>query len=117
MNGHLDWALAYYWRALQRMPNAYQAYQGRADACRVNKRYEWALADYQRAIVLAPRRAELYLNRGRTYQQMGDPVRAAQDYTQVTLLARHAHLRRQATALLNQVDPELKSLAAGNPTG
>ncbi len=105
LKGHLNWALEYYWRALQRMPKAYQAYQGRADVCRVHGRYEWAIADYERAIRLAPRQAELYLNRGQAYQQMGQPERAAKDYADAARLARRAHLRRQAAALLSQVSP------------
>ena len=68
--GHLDWALDYYWRAIERMPRAYQAYMGRADACRTNERYDWAIADYDRAAALAPRRAEIYLARGKAYQQL-----------------------------------------------
>jgi tetratricopeptide (TPR) repeat protein len=80
LEGHLNWALDYYWRAIQRMPTAYQAYQGRADACRVNGRLDWAIADYNRAIQLAPQQAELYLSRGRCYQQLGYPVYAEADF-------------------------------------
>lgn len=100
--GHLDWALDYYWRALERMPNAYQAYQGRADACRINDHHEWAIADYERAIRLAPRQAELYLNRGRSYLQSGLIVEAAADFQQAAQMADRSHIRRQAQALLNQ---------------
>ncbi len=107
LRGHLNWALDYYWRALQHMPKAYQAYQGRADACRVHGQYHWAVADYERAIRLAPRQAELYLNRGKTYQQMERFEEAANDYAEAARLARRAHLRRQASALLSQV--QLKS--------
>ncbi len=102
VEGYLDWALAYYWRAIERMPNAYQAYQGRADACRVNGRLDWAIADYQRAIHLAPRQAELYLGRGRAYLQTGHPEEASADFRQAAQLADKSHIRRQAEMLLNQ---------------
>jgi Zn-dependent protease/Flp pilus assembly protein TadD len=115
MKGHLDWSLDYYWRALQRMPNAYQAFQGRADACRINERFDWAIADYERAIRLAPRQAELYLNRGRTYQQMRAYDRAAADFAAAARLAGRAHLRRQAAGLLRQVQPQAGPLPAGEP--
>ena len=80
--GHLPWALEYYWRAIEHMPNAYQSFQGRADACRVNGRADWAIADYERAIRLAPRRAELYLARGSAYQLSEDWEKAAEDFRQ-----------------------------------
>jgi len=115
LKGHLSWALDYYWRALQRMPNAYQAYQGRADICRIHGRFEWALADYQRAIRLAPRKAELYLNRGQIYQQMQDFEKAAQDYGQASRLANHQHLRRQAAGLLSQVKNQASTLPVSEP--
>lgn len=112
LKGHLNWALDYYWRALQRMPRAYQAYQGRADVCRIHGRYDWAAADYERAIRLSPRQAELYLNRGRTYQQMGAIEKAAQDYAEAYRLARRTHLRRQAAALLGRLRSEQEGIIA-----
>lgn len=102
LEGYLDWALAYYGRAIKRMPNAYQAYQGRADACRVNRRPEWAIMDYERAIRLAPRQAELYLGRGRAYLQTGALALANADFRQAALLAEKTHIRRHAAGLLNQ---------------
>lgn len=100
--GHLDWALAYYERAIERMPRAHQAYLGRADACRANLRLDWAIADYNRAASLAPRQAEIRLNRGKTYALMGQPSQAAADYHQAADLADLTHIRRQATELLSQ---------------
>ncbi len=109
LQGHLDWALAYYGRAIERMPNAYQAYQGRADACRANGRPDRAIADYQRAIQLAPRQAELYLSRGRAYLQSGAPDQAAADFRQAAQLADKSHIRRQAETLLKQSAPATAS--------
>jgi Zn-dependent protease/Tfp pilus assembly protein PilF len=100
LKGHLDWALDYYWQAIERMPHAYQVYQGRADACRVNERYDWAIADYNRALQLAPRQAEIFLGRGITFQKLGQTERAAADFRQAAALASREHLRRQAAALL-----------------
>jgi Zn-dependent protease/Tfp pilus assembly protein PilF len=102
MEDHLDWALEYYWRAIERMPQAYQSFQGRADACRVNQRYDWAIADYNRAIHLAPRQAEIYLGRGLAYRQMGQTGLAAADFQQAAALTNHAHIRRQVEVLLGQ---------------
>lgn len=112
LEGHLDWALAYYERAMERMPQAYQVYQGRGDACRANSHPDWAIADYQRAIERAPRRAELYLARGRAYLQVAAAnkipaaeraaaaARAVQDLNQAAQRAGKAHIRRQAEELL-----------------
>lgn len=100
--GHVNWVLEYYNRAVQRFPGAYQAYQGRADALRVNGRLNWAINDYQRSIQLAPKRAVLYLNRGLTFYQLGIPSRAAEDYRVAIDLADQPHLRERARqALLN----------------
>lgn len=110
LKGRLDWALDYYWRAIERMPAAYQAYQGRADACRINGRFDWAVADYDRAIRLAPRLPQLYLNRGRTYSRLGNFEHAAGDFRLAAQLADKPHLRRQALE-------QLKTLpaASGRP--
>ncbi len=117
LEGHLDWALAYYGRAIERMPNAYQAYQGRADACRANKRPDWAITDYHYAIHLAPRQAELYLGRGLASLQANQispgtaatvvaaaavAAEAEADFRQAAKLADRAHIRRRAEALLNR---------------
>lgn len=100
---HLNWAIDYYNEAVRRMPGAYQAYQGRADACRVNGKLDWALADYHRAIERAPKQAELYLNRGRTYLLLGDQAAAAEDFRAAARLPGKEHIHRQAQALLNQI--------------
>lgn len=110
LKGKLDWALAYYGLALQKMPKAYQAYQGRADACRINDRSDWALADYQRALDLAPRQkhAEIFLNRGKSYLALGQSAKAAADLRQAATLAKRSHIRRKAAALLEQaINPPL----------
>jgi Zn-dependent protease/Tfp pilus assembly protein PilF len=100
---HLEWVGAYYDRAVEQMPGAYQSFQGRADAYRVNNRPGWAIADYDRAIQLAPRQAELYLGRGRAYLQMTMPDSAAQDFRQAAALAEFTHIRRQAEDLLRSL--------------
>jgi Zn-dependent protease/Tfp pilus assembly protein PilF len=100
LEGYLNWSLDYYGRAIERMPNAYQVYQGRADACRANNRPNWAVEDYHRAIHLAPRQAELYLGRGRAYASLGLLLKAAEDFRRAAQLAEKSHIRRQAEALL-----------------
>lgn len=96
LQGHLAWALDYYQRAAQRTPGAYQVYQGRADALRVNGRPQEALADYNQAIRLEPKQAELYLRRGKAYRDLGQPAPAAADFQQAAQLAAFSHTRRQA---------------------
>lgn len=101
LDGHLDWALEYYGRAVERMPNAYQAYQGRADAYRANHHPGWAIEDYTRAIKLGPRLGELYLYRGMAFQAVDAFDKAAEDFQQAARLADKSHIRRQALAWLN----------------
>lgn len=110
LEGHLDWALDYYWRAIERMPNAYQVYQGRGDACRVNQRPDWALEDYHRAIKLAPRQGELYLARGRAYQMSGESEKATADFRAAIQLGNRAHIRRQASEALARLIASLSPL-------
>lgn len=109
--GHLDWAMDYYGCAIERMPNAYQAYQGRADTARINGRMEWAVADYGRAIALAPKQAELYLSRAKAYQALGSTTQALADLQQAARLADRSHIRRQAEELLGAQTP------GGQPPG
>jgi tetratricopeptide (TPR) repeat protein len=113
--GQLPWAMDYYARAIERMPKAYQAYQGRADACRVNRRFAWALADYQRAINLAPKQAELYLSRGLLFRQMGLPEKAVEDFRQAEQLSRKSHIRRTARRLINPLPESGAQMAAIEP--
>lgn len=108
--GHLNWALDYYGRAIQRMPNAYQVYQGRGDACRANQRPDWAVIDYERAIYLAPRQGELYLARGRAYQALGEPEKAAADFRTAAQSGSRAHIRRQASEALARIPTPLTLL-------
>ena len=105
MVDHLEWALDYYWRAIERTPNAYQAYQGRGDACRANQHPDWAIADYDRALNLASKEAEIYLARGRAYHQTGDLEKAARDFRTAAQFARQAHIRRQASEALAEITP------------
>ncbi len=98
--GHLNWVLDYYQRAIQQMPNTYQAYQGRADALLVNGRADWAVEDYHRAIAMAPQQAELYLGRGQAYQQLGLHTYAAADFQRAEQVTNKSHVKRQAQSLL-----------------
>ncbi len=119
LEGHLAWALDYYWRAILRMPKAYQVYQGRGDACRANNQPAWAIADYHRAIQLAPRQAELYLARGRAYRQLDYLAEAAADFQRAATLPGKPHISRQARALLTEIQPAQLNphLSIGAPDG
>jgi Zn-dependent protease/regulator of sirC expression with transglutaminase-like and TPR domain len=120
LQGHLEWALDYYQRAQQRMPGAYQVYQGRADALRVNGRAQEALADYDQAIRLEPKQAELYLRRGKAYRDLGQHARASADFQQAARLAAFSHTRRHAQAELQMLSindgmpDEARQTAAGS---
>ncbi len=96
LRGEMDWAMAYYNLAVERFPNAYQAYQGRGDVLRVNNRLSWALEDYHRAIRLAPKVLELFLARGEVYLELGQMEKAHADF-QLALASKKGHIRRQAT--------------------
>jgi tetratricopeptide (TPR) repeat protein len=114
--GHLNWALDYYQRAEQRLPGAYQVYQGRADALRINHQYEAALINYQRAIQLAPQQAELYLRRGKAYLGHGMQSLAADDFQQAIHLANFSHQQRQAQAELFDLNQAAADGLAKNAT-
>jgi tetratricopeptide (TPR) repeat protein len=98
--GYLDWAMDYYAWALEKLPNSWLVYQGRADAELVNECYEQAIADYTRAIQLAPCELRPYLGRGQAYQKTGQIDCAADDFRRAADLADKSHLRRRAERLL-----------------
>lgn len=98
--GYLDWATDYYAWALEKLPNSWLVYQGRADANLVNAHYEQAIADYTRAMELAPREVRPHLGRGQAYQKSGQTEAAAADFRQAAALATKSHLRRRAERLL-----------------
>ncbi len=101
--GFLDWAEDFYARVLLKQPRSWLAYQGRADAYRVNAQHDKAIANYTRALELNPREPRLYLGRGKCYQAINDPDRAAADFRQSLTLTDKLHLKRQAEELLNKV--------------
>jgi tetratricopeptide (TPR) repeat protein len=115
LDGHLDWALDYYGRAIERMPNAAQSYQGRADAYRANHHPGWAIEDYSQAIKLSPRLAELYLCRGLAFQAVDAADKAFEDFQQAARLADKSHIRRQALAQVNGLESPI--LPAGEASG
>ena len=101
--GYLDWAEDYYARVLLKQPRSWAAYQGRADAYRINNEHDKAIANYTRALELNPREPRLYLGRGKSYQAMNQLDRAAADFRQALLLTDKLHLKKQAEELLNKV--------------
>ncbi len=105
--GYRDWAEDYYGRVLLKQPRSWYAYQGRADAYRMNGEQDKAIIDYTNALKINPREPRLYLGRGKSYQAMQDTNCAALDFRQVAVVTDKVHLRRQAEDLL-------KSLKANN---
>ncbi len=106
--GYLDWAEDFYARVLLKHPRLWAAYQGRADAYRVNAQHDKAIANYTRALELNPREPRLYLGRGKCYQAINDPDRAITDFRQALAMTDKLHLKRQAEELLNKVTVTLE---------
>jgi tetratricopeptide (TPR) repeat protein len=103
---YLDWAQDYYARILLKQPRLWYAYQGRADAYRVNHEHDNAIADYTRALEINPREPRLYLGRGKSYRAQGNTDRAAADYRQIPTVTDKLYLRQQAEELLKTLDEE-----------
>jgi Flp pilus assembly protein TadD len=99
----LDWAEDYYARVLLKQPRSRYAYQGRADAYRVNNENEKAIADYTHAIELMPKEPRLYLGRGKSYSALNQTEKAIADFYQASAMADKLHLKHQAEELLNKV--------------
>lgn len=103
---YLDWGEDYYARVLLKRPRSWYAYQGRADAYRINGEHNKAIADYTRALEIHPREPRLYLGRGKSYQAIKDIGNAAMDFNQVPAVTGKIHLRRQAEDLLESLKGE-----------
>ncbi|MCE9644836.1 MAG: M50 family metallopeptidase [Chloroflexi bacterium] len=101
--GCLDWAEDYYQRVLTKRPGHGFAFQGRADAYRVNAQHDKAIADYTRAIEILPKEPALYAGRGKSYLAINDLEKAMMDFHQFAAVADKLHLKRQAQELLNKV--------------
>ena len=99
----LDWAEDYYSRILSKQPRLGYAYQGRADAYRVNGQHDKALADYACAIELMPRESRLYIGRGRSFQSLNETEKAKLDFQAAVTFADKLHLKRQAEELLKSI--------------
>jgi len=96
----LDWAEDYYARVLSKQPHSGYAYQGRADAYRVNGQHEKAIADYSHAIELMPKESLLYLGRGKSYSAFNETEKAIADFQKAVIMADKLHLKHQAEELL-----------------
>lgn len=104
--GYLDWVEDYYGRVLSKRPRSWYAYQGRADAYRVNGEHDKAIADYTRALEINPREPRLYLGRGKSHQAKGSMDRAQEDFRRVHAVTNKVHYRRQAEELLEHLNGE-----------
>ncbi|MDD2923086.1 MAG: M50 family metallopeptidase [Anaerolineales bacterium] len=99
----LDWAEDYYARVLSSQPRLGFAYQGRADAYRVNGKHDQAIEDYARAINLAPKESRLYIGRGKSYRALNEIEKAKSDFQKAIALADKSHLKRQAENLYHDI--------------
>jgi len=102
--GYLDWAEDYYARIMLKQRPSRFAYQGRADAYRVNNEHDKAIMDYTCAIDLMPKEPRLYLGRGKSYQAMNQLEKAVADFRQVAAVTDKLHLKRQAEELLKTLN-------------
>ena len=98
--GYLDWAEDYYGRVLLKQPDLWYAYQGLADACRINGEYDRAIANYTSALKINPGEPRLYIGRGKSYQAKLDSNCAISDFEQAVSLTDKPYLRCQAEELL-----------------
>lgn len=98
--GYLDWAEDYYGRVLLKQPALWYAYQGLADACRINGEYDRAIANYTSALEINPREPRLYIGRGKSYQAKLDSNCATLDFQQAASLTDKPYLKRQVEELL-----------------
>ena len=103
---YLDWGEDYYARVLLKKPRLGYAYQGRADAYRMNGEHNKAITDYTRALEINPHEPRLYLGRGKSYQAIKDIGCAATDFRQALAVTDKIHLRRQAEELLASLKGE-----------
>jgi tetratricopeptide (TPR) repeat protein/Zn-dependent protease len=101
---YLDWCEDYYARVLLKRPRSRYAFQGRADAYRMNGEHNKAITDYTRALELNPREPRLFLGRGKSYQAIQDIGCAGVDFRQVLVVTDKIHLRRQAEDLLESLN-------------
>ncbi len=104
----LDWAEDYYARVLLKQPRSADAYQGRADARRMNHEYGKAIVDYTRAIEFMPKESRSYLGRGKSYLAINEPEKAITDFQKVVSMADKLHLKRQAEELLKTFNADPK---------
>jgi len=101
--GYLDWAEDFYGRVIQVKPQSNYAYQGRADAYRVNNEFQRSVEDYTKALEITPNDPLLYLARGRSYKAMDETELAAADFLQVLKLTDKLHLKHHAEVLLQSI--------------
>jgi tetratricopeptide (TPR) repeat protein len=105
----LDWTEDYYARILLQQPLSGYAYQGRADAYRVNNQPQKAIADYTRAIKLMPKEPRLYLGRGKSYAELNEIEKAREDFQKALTVADKLHLKRQAEELLKTMRRDIQT--------
>lgn len=115
--GYLDWAEDYYARVLLKQPNSWYAFQGRADAYRINNKHDRAVSDYTRAIAINPREARLYLARGKSYSALNEIEKAREDFQKGLALTDLLHLKRQAEELLKQLNANFGNLTTETMDG
>jgi tetratricopeptide (TPR) repeat protein/Zn-dependent protease len=100
---YLDWAEDYYGRVLLKQPRLGYAYQGLADACRINGEHDKAIVNYTSALKLNPREPRLYLGRGKSYRAKSNINCATLDFQQAASLTDKPYLRHQAKDLLKSL--------------
>ncbi|MBC7879429.1 MAG: M50 family metallopeptidase [Anaerolineales bacterium] len=104
---NLEWAEDYYGRAILKSPHSAYAYQGRADAYRINNVHDKAITDYTRAIELLPKESRLYLGRGKSYAALGETQKAESDFKIVMSITDKLHLKKQTEELLKNIQNDL----------
>ncbi len=96
-----DTRIAALTQAIENNTQSAEAWQRRADAWRIDKKWAQAIDDYDMAIALDPLKAVLYNDRGLVFYEMGDAERARNDYSWAVVLDERMDLAYFNRGLLN----------------
>ncbi len=104
VRGHLDWARSCCDQALERHPDDWRVFFGRAEAHRANNQDKAALADYMQALQRSPQNAEVIFGQGRAYLALGMNAEAGEAFQTVIATSDNHYIRRLAKEALSHLE-------------